>query len=230
MFSAHKMNITLVITHPVAVVNCPVHDENFLYFRELQKLTGGDGHRVEVAEAHGLLSLGVVTRRSHQTEPIGQLVGRDLLDELHDGADGVPGGGRGVELVPVSVGVHAGTSTREDGQLVESPAQLLTHQLPLVDGLRAEHEGVGLCVAALDVVETGEHGDLFTVRQEPSVHQPRQNELKSEKNHIKKNSNLSSRTSLGSPGGSWCCHSDTDVSAWRCGTRSQSSEVSGAPD
>ena len=33
-------------------------------------LLGGDGHRVEVAEAHGLLRLGVVAGGPHYAEPV----------------------------------------------------------------------------------------------------------------------------------------------------------------
>ena len=81
-------------------------------------LLGGDGHRVEVAEAHGLLRLGVVAGGPHYAEPVLkkkryirtehyianvlfdpsghlQLVGGDPPDELHHGAGRVPAPIRG---------------------------------------------------------------------------------------------------------------------------------------
>ena len=126
MFSAHKMNITLVITYPVAVVNCPVHDENFLYFRELQKLTGGDGHRVEVAEAHGFFCLRVVPRWADNSEPILKLIHGNFLHEVDHGADGKPGRCRCMKLVPIRVRVHAGSATRKQSEFVQGPLEILT--------------------------------------------------------------------------------------------------------
>ena len=142
----------------------PVYDENFLDVRQSEELTGRDGDRVEVAEAHGFLRLGVMAGRSDQPEPIGQLVGGDLLHELHHGAHSVASGSRGVELVPVSVRVHPTPSTGQNCQLVESPGQVevLPQHLPL-DGVCAEHDGVGRGVAALDLLQAGEHRDLLAV-------------------------------------------------------------------
>ena len=48
----------------------PVYDENFLDVRQSEELTGRDGDRVEVAEAHGLLRLGVVAGGTHYAEPV----------------------------------------------------------------------------------------------------------------------------------------------------------------
>lgn len=48
----------------------PVDDEDALELVLEPELAGGDGHRVEEAEAHRLLRLGVVARRTDHGEPV----------------------------------------------------------------------------------------------------------------------------------------------------------------
>ena len=72
----------------------------------------------------------------------------------------------------------------QHGQVVESPTEVdvLPHHLPLVEGVGAEHDGVGLSVAALYLLQSAEHRDLLTVREEAGVHQTGEDVLESADN------------------------------------------------
>ena len=62
----------------------PVDDENLVEFELESELLGGNGDRVEEAEAHRLCHLGVVARRPDDSKAVLQLSCRHLERKLDD--------------------------------------------------------------------------------------------------------------------------------------------------
>ncbi|MCY1553336.1 hypothetical protein D9M68_898080 [compost metagenome] len=69
------------------MVHVEINDGHALEAVALQLVFRGHRHVVHEAEAHGLVACGVVTRRAHGAEGVGQFTG-------HHGVGGVDGGAR----------------------------------------------------------------------------------------------------------------------------------------
>lgn len=81
----------------VAVVDVPVHDEDFRCTVFFLGVAGADGDVIEEAEAHALGGAGVVAGGTDGAEGALELAGHDEVHGIEDGADGV--GGDGVAFV-----------------------------------------------------------------------------------------------------------------------------------
>jgi len=80
------------VLRAVAVVDVEIHDRDALGTVADTGVVGCDGGVREQAEAHGAVGLGVVPRRAHLAERVGEAARHHLVDRIEPGADGAQGG------------------------------------------------------------------------------------------------------------------------------------------
>ena len=128
------------VLDPVAVVDVPVHDEHALAAEAAPRVARGDGDRVEEAEAHRLVHLGVVPRRAHHRHPVAHRAAHHPVRQLEHRASRAPcrvqrGAVEVDRLVLRSEGLHR-AELLPDGPLDAVPVAALVHQQDLL----AQHQ------------------------------------------------------------------------------------------
>ena len=105
----------------------PVEDQDFPNVELLLKQSRGDRDRVEEAETHGLIGLGVVARRPYDGETVLDVTDGGFKGQIDDAADSHPGGWRGIQFVPRGIGIDAHSAAGQPHEALDGQLRQLRH-------------------------------------------------------------------------------------------------------
>ena len=105
----------------------PVENHDFPDVELLLKQSRGDRDRVEEAETHGLIGLGVMSRRPYDGETVLDVTDGGFKGQIDDAADSHSGGWRGIQFVPRGVGIDAHSAAGQPHEAFDRQLRQLRH-------------------------------------------------------------------------------------------------------